>query len=185
MLVGNGGAMPPKVLRPIIEGIMRPWKGDRGLCSPPFALPVKRIPNPVKSLRILGRKDVAVVIMSGSLLYTVFSCINTSLSTTFIDIYHLKEWQAGLIYLPFGIGGIIASLISSRLIDRDYRIVARSHNLPIEKASGDELQNFPIEQARMRSVFAPILCASVSILLYGWLVREQIVSKHVEFMREE
>lgn len=155
---------------------MRPWKGQRGPSTPLPPPQVKRVPNPVKSLRLLSRKDVAVSIMPGGFLYTVYCCIHTSLSTTFIQVYHLDEWQAGLIYLPFGIGAIAATLISSKRIDRDYRIVATAHGLPVIKVSGDDLLNFPIEEARLRGAFTPTLCAFLSVLIYGWLVNQQVVS---------
>lgn len=117
--------------------------------------------------------------MPGSFLYTVYCCIHTSLSTTFSQVYQLEEWQAGLIYLPFGFGAIIATLVSSYWIDRDYRIVAKAHGLPLQKVSGVDLLSFPIEEARMRSAFAPMFCAFISVLIYGWLVKEEIVSKPV------
>jgi predicted MFS family arabinose efflux permease len=174
--VGNGGIEPSKLLRPAAKGIMRPWEGHRG---PSASLPprkARRIPNPIKSLRVLGRKDVAASIMPGSFLYTVYCCIHASLSTIFLQVYHLSEWQAGLIYLPFGIGAILATLVSSRWIDRDYRIVAKAHGLPINKVSGDDLLHFPIEEARLRSAFVPTFCAFISVLTYGWLVHKHLVS---------
>lgn len=176
-IIGNGGIKPSKLLEPVIRGIMRPWDGQRGPSTPPPPLQVKRIPNPIMSLRVLSRKDVAVSIMPGSFLYTVYCCIHTSLSTTFMQVYHLKEWQVGLSYLPFGVGAILATLISSKWIDRDYRIVAKAHGLPVTKMSGDDLLNFPIEEARMRSAFAPVFCVFASILVYGWLVNERLVSR--------
>jgi predicted MFS family arabinose efflux permease len=93
-----------------------------------------------------------------------------------MQVYHLEEWQVGLSYLPFGVGAIIATLISSKWIDRDYRIVAAAHGLPVVKVSGDDLLDFPIEEARMRSAFAPVFCAFASVLVYGWLVNERLVS---------
>jgi predicted MFS family arabinose efflux permease len=173
---GNGGIEPPKIMLPFVKGIMRPWKGHRGPSAPLPPRKPRKIPNPIKSLRVLQRKDVATSIMPGSFLYTVYCCIHASLSTEFIKVYHLEEWQAGLIYLPFGVGALLATLVSSRWIDRDYRIVAKRHGLPINKVSGDDLLHFPIEEARMRSAFVPVGGAFVSVLIYGWLVHTHIVS---------
>lgn len=178
-LIGNGAVEPPKLLHPMLKGIMRPWKGYHGPSVVPPPRGAKRMPNPLQSVRVLLRKDVAVSIMPGSFLYTVYCCVHTSLSSTFIDSYHLEEWRVGLIYLPFGIGAIIATLMSSKWIDRDYRIVAKAHGLPIDKVSGNDLLHFPIEEARMRGAFAPMFCASVSVIIYGWLVNEHIVSARV------
>ncbi|KAM5372200.1 hypothetical protein ACJZ2D_007600 [Fusarium nematophilum] len=172
--VGNGGAEPPKLCRPVAKKIMRPWKDDRGPRSGPPSRRAPRFPNPIKSLRVLSRKDVAVSIMPGSFLYTVYCCIHASLATMFMEVYRLEKWQAGLIYLPFGIGAIISTLTSSRWIDHDYRVVAAAHGLPIDRVSGDDLLQFPIEEARMRSAFTPTLGAFASILVYGWLVDQHV-----------
>ncbi|RSL88333.1 hypothetical protein CEP52_015265 [Fusarium oligoseptatum] len=168
--IGNGGTRPARLYRPVAPRIMRPWKSDRGPKAPPSPRKPRKLPNPIKSLRILSRKDVAVSIMPGSFLYTVYCCIHASLATTFMDIYHLNKWQAGLIYLPFGIGAIISTLVSSKWIDHDYRVVAKAHGLPINKVSGDNLLHFPIEEARIRSAFLPTFASFVSVLAYGWLV---------------
>ncbi|KAJ4319202.1 hypothetical protein N0V84_006484 [Fusarium piperis] len=174
--VGNGGTRPARLYRPVVSRIMRPWKGDRGLKIPPPPCKPPTVPNPIKSLRILSRKDVAVSIMPGSFLYTVYCCIRASLATTLMEVYRLNKWQAGLIYLPFGLGAIASTLVSSKWIDHDYRVVARAHGLPINKVSGDDLLRFPIEQARIRSVFLPTFCAFASVLAYGWLVDKDTVS---------
>lgn len=55
-------------------------------------------------------------------------------------------------------------------------MVARAHGLPIDKVSGDGLLYFPIEEARMRSVFIPTLLASAAVVTYGWLVDKMVVS---------
>ncbi|KAL2670027.1 hypothetical protein Neosp_014907 [[Neocosmospora] mangrovei] len=173
--IGNGGTRPARLYRPVSPHIMRPWKGDRGPKAPPLPRKPQTLPNPIKSLRILSRKDVAVCIMPGSFLYTVYCCVHASLATTFMDIYHLNKWQAGLIYLPFGIGAIASTLVSSKWIDHDYRVVAKAHGLPINKASGDDLLHFPIEEARIRSAFLPTFGSFVSVLAYGWLVAKRTV----------
>lgn len=82
--------------------------------------------------------------------------------------------RAGFVYLPLRAGAIVSTILSGKWIDRDYRIVAKSHKLPIDKVSGDDLLHFPIEEARLRSVFLPTLGALVSVVSYGWLVDHRI-----------
>ncbi|RKL12126.1 hypothetical protein BFJ70_g16315 [Fusarium oxysporum] len=175
-IVGNGGTKPPRLYRPILPKLMRPWEHDRGLKAPMAPRSGRKCPNPIKSLRILARKDVAVSIMPGSFLYTVYCCVHASLATTLIQLYHIKKWQAGLAYLPFGVGAIISTVVSSQWIDYDYRVVAEAHGLPVNKVSGDDLLHFPIEKARMRSVFPVTFAAFASVLAYGWLINATVVS---------
>ncbi|CCT73995.1 related to antibiotic resistance protein [Fusarium fujikuroi] len=175
-IVGNGGTKPPRLYRPLLPGLMRPWEHDRGPEAPITPASGRKCPNPIKSLRILARKDVAVSIMPGSFLYTVYCCIHASLATTLVHVYHVKKWQAGLAYLPFGVGAITSTIVSSKWIDHDYRVVAEAHGLPINKASGDDLLHFPIEKARMRSVFPVTFASFASVLAYGWLMHATVVS---------
>ncbi|KAL8807730.1 MAG: hypothetical protein Q9182_000541 [Xanthomendoza sp. 2 TL-2023] len=58
--------------------------------------------------------------------------------------------------------------VARRILDRDYHITARSHNLPVDKVRGDNLLTFPIERARLRSAFIPIGITAVTFIGYGW-----------------
>lgn len=74
-----------------------------------------RIPNPVGSISILLSKDTDPIICVNAVFYTAYSCLQASLSSLFISIYGYRELEAGLIYIPFGVGCFIASLLSSKL----------------------------------------------------------------------
>ena len=45
----------------------------------------------------------------GGMFYTVHTCLAASLSTICIDLYGLSYLEAGLVYLPAGVGGILAA----------------------------------------------------------------------------
>ncbi|KAL8798070.1 MAG: hypothetical protein Q9182_006981 [Xanthomendoza sp. 2 TL-2023] len=66
-----------------------------------------RIPNPLASLKMLWAKDTALITLIYGIFYMDFSCLQASLSPLFINIYHLSEFNAGLIYLPFGLCGTL------------------------------------------------------------------------------
>lgn len=73
-----------------------------------------RFPNPLACLPVLSRKGSLAVILIGSITYTVKTTLQTSLAVQCIDIYNLNYLEAGLIYLPSGIGGSIASHITGK-----------------------------------------------------------------------
>lgn len=73
-------------------------------------------PNPLACLRVLWNRNTACVILVGSIFYTVFCCLGASLSTLCIRIYDLNYLEAGLVYLPSGIGGIIAAYTAGMLV---------------------------------------------------------------------
>lgn len=72
------------------------------------------VPNPMACLYVTLYKDAAIVLMTNAIFYMVYCCIQASLSSSFISIYHYDELEAGLIYLPFGFGCIMASYGSGK-----------------------------------------------------------------------
>ena len=164
-IVGNGSMKPSKHLRLPIPTLMRHWQD-----SEVVAAHKRRMPNPLKSLTILIRRDNTVIIIACGILYVVYTCINTSLSVLFIEIYNLNQWQAGLIYLPFGIGGTVSTFISGPLLNKAYRNARTKRGLSTDKAIGDDLDNFPVEKARLSVIWIPMLVTSCSTVAFGWVL---------------
>lgn len=52
----------------------------------------------------LKQKDKLTVMCAIAILYMTWNCLQASLSTLFIEIYHFSYLKAGLIYIPFGVG---------------------------------------------------------------------------------
>jgi hypothetical protein len=164
-LVGNGSIKPARYLRLPIPKLMRHWKESDIAESHKW-----RFPNPLKSLTILARKDNTVIIIACGFLYAIYTCLNASLSILFIDIYKLNEWQAGLIYLPLGIGGTVSTFFSGPLLDTAYRNARTARGLPTDKAVGDDLDTFPVEKARLSVIWIPMLLTVCSVLAFGWVL---------------
>lgn len=169
-IVGNGSKKPPVYLVLPISRAMRHWKTDDG----PGYQKIQA-PNPLKSLVILFRKDNATIILACGLLYAVYTCINASLSTLFIEIYRLNQWQAGLVYLPFGLGGTLSTFISGPLLDRAYRKARTSRGLLTDRARGDDLDKFPVEKARLGVIWVPMAMTICSVIAFGWVLDLQKV----------
>lgn len=68
-----------------------------------------RLGNPLRCLVLLWDYNNAIVIYSQSVCYMTLTCLQASLSSLFIEIYGLNQLQAGLIYLPFGVGCAISA----------------------------------------------------------------------------
>ncbi|KXG47094.1 Major facilitator superfamily domain, general substrate transporter [Penicillium griseofulvum] len=132
-----------------------------------------RIPNPLATLKILASRDSLLITAIYGVYYMNFSCLQGSLSTLFIEIYKLSELKAGLVYLPFGIGSCIGAYCSGKIMNRDYRLTARAHNLVIDATHGDDLTAFPIEKARFRSIWYSITATGISTAGYGWALQSR------------
>lgn len=118
-VVGDG-SWPARGLNRSLLVVLKDTKSrkslDRCSSSPSHQQPKRKlkIPNPLESISVLLCKDTTPVILVYAVFYTTYSCLQASLSSLFISIYGYQELEAGLIYLPFGAGCFIASLISSK-----------------------------------------------------------------------
>ncbi len=119
-IVGNG-SRPATGLNKSILTLWQEKKNTRsnrhqGGASEDVPQHVKlKIPNPIGSITIFLCKDTAPVILVYAVFYNAYSCLQASLSSLFINIYGYRELEAGLIYIPFGVGCFTASLLSSKL----------------------------------------------------------------------
>ncbi|KAL9024039.1 MAG: hypothetical protein Q9196_006807 [Gyalolechia fulgens] len=171
-VVGNGSLKPFKYWRLPLPKIMCHWTDSADSATVRW-----RVPNPLKSLKIIARKDNAVIMLAGGLLYVIPTCIYTALSILFIDLYKLNQWQAGLTYLPFGLGGVASTLFSGRLIDHAYWNFRLKKGLSTDRIAGDDLDDFPIERARLCVVWAPMLVTACSVMAFGWVLDRRQLTK--------
>lgn len=164
-VVGNGSVRPLKHLRLPTSSLMCHWKQSDVAASHKW-----RMPNPLKSLAILTRKDNFIIILACGLLYVIYTCINTSLSVLFIDIYKLNQWQVGLTYVPFGVGGAVSTFFSGLMLDNAYRKARTKRGLSTDRAVGDDLDDFPIEKARLDIIWMPMVVTTCLVVAFGWVL---------------
>ncbi|KAM0418658.1 hypothetical protein ACHAPT_012461 [Fusarium lateritium] len=119
-------------------------------------------------LRILFSKQAAPIILFLAIYYAVWQMSITAMSTLFETTYGLGETQVGLTFIANGVGSIIGTLITGKILDIDYRRVKAQHDShPVSEASQSE---FPLEKARLRLVPLFSLLQCLSIILFGWTI---------------
>ncbi|KAK0666464.1 major facilitator superfamily domain-containing protein [Cercophora samala] len=129
-----------------------------------------RLPNPFNTLKVAFEKDLALLLFYGTLTYLVFILIAATLSTELEAIYHYSDLQLGLCYLPYGVGCCFAAVMQGYILDNNYRRIARRIGFTIDYKRGDDLKNFPIEEARILPA-CPFLFAGVAaVICYGWVL---------------
>ncbi|KAI0437234.1 MFS general substrate transporter [Xylaria telfairii] len=127
-----------------------------------------RVPNPLRSWKLLWARDTALITLIFGVFYMNLSSLQASLSTLFINLYGITEIQAGLIYLPSGIGSCAGAYGAGAVLDHDYRTTARKHDMIPDARAENDISGFPIEKARFRSIWYFIGAAAVSVIGYGW-----------------
>lgn len=63
------------------------------------------------------------------------------------------------------------------VIDRDYRTTALAVGFAINKKKGDDLSNFPIERARLKSIWYFMGLLIACTVGYGWSIETRTVSQ--------
>ena len=105
-VVGNGGTSATGIHRLPMPGLLGLSKSLTAMSS---VKPSWKIPNPLICLYTLAHKDTGIIVATVGILYMACVCIQASLSSIFISIYHFGEIESGLIYLPFGFGCSLAA----------------------------------------------------------------------------
>jgi len=130
-----------------------------------------KMANPLAAIRIIFYKDTALVLWMAASPYAVWYCVQTSIPSIYKDTYNFNEFQIGLSYLTGGTGTVLGGYANGKLMDRNYRATARKIGRTIDKVSGDDLDNFPIEIARARGSWYLLAIYTGALAGYGCSVQ--------------
>jgi hypothetical protein len=106
-VVGNG-SLPASGVHRLPFSKSGPGDVKAGIITPR----TQKFPNPLACLTLLLDKQNAILIYTISILYTTLTCLQASLSSLFIKLYGFDNLQAGLIYLPFGVGSTSTAFLT-------------------------------------------------------------------------
>lgn len=172
-LVANGSCAPPPrgswLARFPLAVYQKTTRVDWDRGAPPPVLPPQKKIDVLGPLRILGSKFAAPIVVFLAIYYTVWQMSITAMSSLFKDRYGLSEMQIGLAFIANGVGCVVGTLVTGKILDADYRRVKAK--LPTAASDSADDPSFPIERARLRLVpfFSVLQC--LSILLFGWTIQ--------------
>ncbi len=130
-----------------------------------------KMANPMAAIRILFWKDTALVLWMAGSPYAVWYAVQASIPSIFEDTYRFNELQIGLSYLTGGFGTVSGGYLNGKLMDWNYKVTARSIGHTVDKVSGDDLNDFPIECARARGSYYLLVIYIAALAGYGWSVQ--------------
>ncbi|CAN6654758.1 quinidine resistance protein 2 [Trichomonascus vanleenenianus] len=168
-VVANGSVVPSNVLAryPLIV-----YQKLTKVCWNHAILPQlasrKRI-DVAGPFRILVSKRAALIIVFLAVHYAVWQMSITAMSSLFKSRYGLGEIEIGLTFIANGVGSMIGTLITGKILDLDYSRFKEKY-----ESRGDGEEDFPIERARLRlvPVFSFLQC--LSIILFGWTIQYRV-----------
>ncbi|KAJ5322037.1 uncharacterized protein N7506_011167 [Penicillium brevicompactum] len=131
-------------------------------------------PNPLKSFAILLEWDALIIISYVSLVMFSNIALLTSTPNLFGGLYGFNELQIGLCFLPFGISSCLGAITYGKVIDYNYKRIAQRLGLPADRRKGDDLRTFPIEHARLQTVFPVMAVGIAAFIPYGWVLQQRV-----------
>ncbi|GJC89779.1 Itaconate transport protein [Colletotrichum liriopes] len=158
-LVGNGSVSLGGVYMPLLPVVGRSRRKHRTPRSKPGIRPS------INPFVILVYPDVAITLTFTGIVYAVNNTVVTTIASSFAKVYPwLSETALGLCYLPTGLGMIVGSTLTGKILDWDYARIKRR----IE-ASDDDIM-FPKEYARMRTMPVLLVLFSGTVIAWGFCV---------------
>ncbi|KAF2998211.1 hypothetical protein E8E13_005060 [Curvularia kusanoi] len=131
----------------------------------------KLYPNPLPTLRLVIQKESSIILVYNGLFFTGMMVVISALPTLYKNTYGLSELHIGLCYLSNGIGSLSASLAMGHIVDWNFRRHAHRLGLTIEKAKKPNIQDFPIELARLQIALPGHCLGIIGLLIFGWAIQ--------------
>jgi MFS family permease len=175
-IAGNGSIRLEGIYQPLIRYLKHHSKEQyANPDTDPDIMPRRRVTRKTftEPLKLLIRKDIILNLLFGGVVYAIWSMVTASTTPLFKGTFALNELQIGLAFLPNGIGTIVGSAITAKLMTVDFLAAeakyAAKHNLPLDyKLPKKDLPtDFPIEHARLRRLTSITILFVSSLALYG------------------
>ncbi|KAF1948790.1 MFS general substrate transporter [Byssothecium circinans] len=132
------------------------------------------LPNPLKTLRILGEKESCIILLYNGLFFTGMMVVSSAIPDLFKEAYGLDELKIGLCYISLGTGCLVSSLTTGHIVDWNFRRHAKLNNITITQGKQQDLRNFPIEKVRLQVVAPGHVIGTAGLVFFGWVVRYQV-----------
>jgi MFS family permease len=132
------------------------------------------IPNPLPSLRIVFHPDSFLTLWLAGCPYALWFCVQTSITPVFGRGYGYNPLQVGCCFLAGGVGIIAGGFVAGRLMDANYKHVARRAGFVVDRVRGDDVARFPIEVARSRWSVRIVVVSLGFVVGYGWAVERGV-----------
>lgn len=128
------------------------------------------VPNLFASVRLIFYPDTFLILWMAASPYAVWYCIQTSIPSIYGQEYGYNDLTVGFCFLAGGSGVIFGGLVAGRLMDWNYKRAAEETGVPIDRVTGDNISQFPIEKARSRGSYTMLVFSMCALSGYGWAV---------------
>ena len=182
LIVGDGSVPPPKWNRSLTNYLNERRRFKEGLGPPDYterdALAKKRgplrFPNPLETLVVATEKEGFFILFFAGMVYAGFYAVLSGMPSLLKEIYGFDDLKVGLMYLPLSGGSVVAAFTQGRLIDWSFAREAKKIGMEVKRRKQQDLTHFPIEKARLQVAAPMLLLATISTVIYGWLLHFRV-----------
>lgn len=169
-VVGNGSLPAQRWNRPLLLHFWQKYRGSAHTAVTTSEKTTKRRPGILSTIPILLNKESFLILFFIGIVYGGYYIIITGLPQQLTTTYNFNSIQVGLCYIPVGMGPMLIRPFVGRIMDANFRRHARLAGIEVAENRQVDIENFPVEQARLQVSLALIYISSASIIPYGWVM---------------
>ncbi|KAH6650472.1 major facilitator superfamily domain-containing protein [Chaetomium tenue] len=128
--------------------------------------------NPIMTLRICADKEAGIVLLANGLMFAGYLAMVSAIPSQFQQLYGFDDLHIGLCFIPGGVSAALSAIAVGYAVDWNFARHARRLGLSKQQAKqmNRDLGSFPIESVRCEVALPMLVLASVSFIVYGWLL---------------
>lgn len=167
-IVGNGSIPPQRWNTPLIAIFQKRDTPDHP--STENTVIQKKRPGIFSSIPILFDRENFLILIFSGIFYAGYYIIITGLPSQLASTNHYNSIQVGLCYLPIGAGSLLIRPFVGRIMDLNFRRHARKTGIEIQKNVQCDIEDFPVESARLEIACSFVYLACICVIPYGWMM---------------
>lgn len=175
-IVDDGSTPPPRYLQVPLTWLDAPKSSHRPTAKTGAEFRVD-LGAPV---RLLVEPECLCVVLFTGVCYTVWQATMVATATLYAERYGLDELSIGLTYISNGVGSFCGSVLTGKLLDREYKHQLKREQVAHHQAdaddnsspASDEVQH--IELARIKPIIIPTIAYIISVVALGWIIEYHV-----------
>lgn len=172
-LVGNLSVKPKNILNRAPIFLLKPVQKRFKYDNPDYDTLDPNVPklDLTSALKITAQPEIILSLFPAGLQFAMWTLMLSAISSELsANPYNYKLTIIGVCYLPAGIGGLVGSFITGRIIDVFYRKLTTKFEQDKENGTIPQETEFNVIRARLLAGIPQNFIAVVSFLLFGWSV---------------
>ncbi|KAJ2906461.1 Itaconate transport protein [Zalerion maritima] len=173
-IAGNGSVPLGGIHLPVIPlmGAHKESSSSRSEPGVPHPSSHVRVKSPINPFLLFTYPDVLVTLSFTGVVYAVNYTIQATISSSFAVAYpNLSETVLGLCYLPTGLGMILGTTVTGRLLDWEYARTKQEWERKCEDTGEQSTDDFPKEYARLRDMPWHLVVFSACVIGWGFCLQ--------------